>query len=132
MGSSAFDTFLKITTGDGGEGLAKSLLDRCKYLFPNAYFCMKERTTLFRCAQKVSMDKTFGWCHPEETLNEFTEAENLIQKIGHHFPVCFSLFTLTESDSEFALNLLLTPRCWSGRNFIASPQALVTSPSPQS
>lgn len=58
---------LKATTDDAGEDLAKSLLSCCKCLFPNAQFCVKERTARSRRAQKVSMDKTFVWSHPKET-----------------------------------------------------------------
>lgn len=114
--------------------VAESLLNCCKCLFPNSQFCMKERTTLFRCAQKVSTDKTFGWWHPGGTLNARPDLWP-IQKIGDHFLVLVSLLSRTCAP-EFAFSFTreppIMPCCWTRGNFVPSSQALGTSTSPQS
>lgn len=134
MWSSAFDTFPKGYNRWCWRRFDRFFSNCYKCLFWNAQFWMKKRTTPFTCTQKVSMNKTSGWCHPEKTFNEFTDAET--QKIGHHFPVGFTLFTLTEPDPDFALSFTgeppVEPCCWTGWYFITSAQSLVAPFSPQS
>lgn len=72
---------LKATTDDFGEDLDKSLLSCCKCLFPNAQFCMKERTALSRCVQKVSMEKTFVWSHSKQILMTSHHTSGEVKKI---------------------------------------------------
>lgn len=72
---------LRATTYDFGEDLAKSLLSCCKCLFPKAQFCMKERTALSRCVQKVSMDKTFVWSHFKQVLMNSHHTSGEVKKL---------------------------------------------------
>lgn len=72
---------LRATTYDFGEDLAKSLLSCCKCLFPKAQFCMKERTALSRCVQKVSMDKTFVWSHSKQVLMNSHHTSGEVKKL---------------------------------------------------